>query len=157
MISDHAATSCRRPTIAVPKLSYYALGPSYAFVSEWGAQRWNHPGPAGHAYRQVIARIAGTQQPWWGRQSLNAQWGWQGRDRFCTILLGLLPTQLHRCFIVLQTHCKCTTNADGRSGSAAGAPRGRRGSAMVDVAAHCSLCESAMETITLNANAVQVP
>ena len=38
-------------------------------------------------------------------------------------------------------HCKRTANADGRRWSAVAAP--------------CSLCESAMETITLNANAVQ--
>ncbi len=42
-------------------------------------------------------------------------------------------------------------NADGRIGSAAGAQ------CMVAVAAPCSLWESAMETITLNANAVQAP
>ena len=32
-----------------------------------------------------------------------------------------------------------------------------RGSAMVAVAAPCSFCENAMETIILNANAVQAP
>ena len=69
------------------------LGPSYAFVSEWGAQRLHHPGPAGHAYRQGIARLAGVQQPWWCWQSLNTQWGWQGRGSCHTILLRLLTTQ----------------------------------------------------------------
>ena len=40
-----------------------------------------------------MARLAGVQQSWWGRQSLNTQWGWQWRGSFYTILLGLLTTQ----------------------------------------------------------------
>ena len=71
----------------------------------------SHSGPAGHANRQGMARLAGVQQPWWGRQILNTQWGWQWRGCFYTILLGLLTT------------AQWQTSMD-----AVGAPRERNGS-----------------------------
>ena len=115
--------------------SAVSIGTYYAFVSEWGAQRLHHSGPAGHANRQGMARLDGVQQPWWGRQSLNTQWGWQWRGCFIPF-----------CWVCSQ-----------RNGKRRWTQWERRESAMVAVAAPCSFCESAMETIILNANAVQAP
>ena len=65
--------------------------------------------------------------------------------------MGVAMTRLLLYHFVGFAHNGAMTNVDGRSGSAAGAQW------FSAVAAPCSFCESAMETIILNANAVQAP
>lgn len=64
----------------------YSLGPSPISVPEWGVWCLYHLGPAGHAYRQGVAQLAGVQRSWWNE---GDRW-----ECFYTIFMGLAHNAL---------------------------------------------------------------